>query len=217
MNISRKALAAILCSAMGGVALIGGTVAYLTDYDVAANEFTVGKVDIDLLEPKWDPEEHKNLVPTEEIEKDPQIKNVGVNDAFVYLEVSVPVRNVLTSDKDGNRREAADTELFTFEAGEAWTLMQSFLKDGYQVYQYSFNDILKPQDTTAPLFETMTFANLIEGQLDGAQLTVPVRAYAIQTVHTGDEGSTIPEKAKEAFDKYMNQNTAQPGAAAVKA
>ena len=58
-----------------GSICIGGTLAYLTDYDVAANEFTVGKVDIELTEPNWKPEDYKNLVPTQEIKKDPSSRS----------------------------------------------------------------------------------------------------------------------------------------------
>ena len=92
----------------------GGTAAYLTDFETATNSFTVGKVDIDLDEPNWKPEDNTDLVPTQVIRKDPYVANKGVNEAFVYLEVSVPVRNVITVAKDGTRNALAKTELFSF-------------------------------------------------------------------------------------------------------
>ena len=67
----------------------GGTAAYLTDFETATNSFTVGKVDIDLDEPNWKPEDNTDLVPTQVIRKDPYVANKGVKEAFVYLEVSV--------------------------------------------------------------------------------------------------------------------------------
>lgn len=85
----------------------GGTAAYLTDFETATNSFTVGKVDIDLDEPNWKPEDNTDLVPTQVIRKDPYVANKGVNEAFVYLEVSVPVRNVITVAKDGTRNALA--------------------------------------------------------------------------------------------------------------
>ena len=35
---------------------LGGTMAYMTDYEAAKNKFTVGKVDFNLYESKWDGE-----------------------------------------------------------------------------------------------------------------------------------------------------------------
>jgi len=38
-----------------------------------------------------------------------------------------------------------------------------------------------------------------------------VRAYAIQAAYTGDSQETVPEQAKAAFEKYVNQNREQEG------
>ena len=43
------------------------------------------------------------IEPGKEIEKDPQIQNTGVNDAFVYMEVTVPMADVMAADEEGNR------------------------------------------------------------------------------------------------------------------
>ena len=40
----------------------GGTAAYLTDFETTTNSFTVGKVDIELDEPGWKPEENTKTV-----------------------------------------------------------------------------------------------------------------------------------------------------------
>ena len=120
-KIKKAAVAAVIV----GMVCAGGTVAYLTDNEKVVNEFTVGSVEIELLEPNWKPEENKMLVPAQEILKDPQIKHTGKSDAFVYLEVAIPIKNVVTVDKEGNRTESSDTELFSFTAGKDWTLLQS--------------------------------------------------------------------------------------------
>ena len=67
-------------------------------------------------------------------------------------------------------------------------------------------DFLKPGEKTATLFNTVTFANIIEGQLDTQQLDMPVRAYAIQSTNTGDDKTTVLEQATAAYQKYVNQN-----------
>lgn len=87
----------IALGAMIAALAAGGTAAYLTDFETTTNSFTVGKVDIELDEPGWKPEENTKIVPTQVIKKDPYVKNVGVNEAFVYLEVSVPVSEVITA------------------------------------------------------------------------------------------------------------------------
>ena len=206
MKINKKIKNGLFIAIVAGSLCIGGTMAYLTDREETVNEFTVGKIDIQLLEPHWKPEENKNLVPTQEILKDPQIKNTGQNDAFVYLEVAVPVRNVITADREGNRINKKNTELFTFSAGKEWTLLQSTQKEENKIYTYAYNKILKPSETTSPLFEKVIFANIIEGQLDAQKLSVPVKAYAIQSTNTGGNSGSVVEQAKTAFQKYMNQN-----------
>ena len=108
------------------LATIGGISAYLTDYDKTVNQFTVGKVDIQLEEPGWKPEEHTKIEPGKDIQKDPQIKNTGVNDAFVYLEVTVPMADVIAADQEGNRLEQKVQELFSFSAKNSWTKPVSY-------------------------------------------------------------------------------------------
>jgi len=79
------------------------------------------------------------------------------------------------------------------------------------VYTYAYNHILNPGEKTTTLFDTVTFANIIEGQLDTQQLDMPVRAYAIQSMNTGDDSTTVLEQAKAAYQKYVNQNKGQAG------
>ena len=211
MKKSRKTVCIFAAGAAAAAVMITGTMAYLTDYDTVTNEFTVGKVDIDVTEPTWDPEENDDLLPTQEIDKDPQITNSGINEAYVYLEVSVPIRSLITADASGNRIDEAPIELFSFQADENWTLMDSYEKDSNQIYIYSYNEILPPAETTTALFEKMTFANVVEGQIDGQTFEIPVRGYAIQTTNTGGDGESIPEQAKNAFEAYINQNAGYEG------
>lgn len=79
------------------------------------------------------------------------------------------------------------------------------------VYTYAYNHILKPGQKTTTLFDTVKFANIIEGQLDTQQIDMPVRAYAIQSTNTGDDKTTIIEQATAAYQKYVNQNKGQDG------
>ncbi|MDD7740565.1 MAG: TasA family protein [Fusicatenibacter sp.] len=218
-------VAALLAACAIGIS--GGTLAYLTDHEEVKNEFVVGKVDIEEEEPDYHPDEDgktSDIVPGQEIPKNPLLKNVGENDAFVYMDVSIPIAQVVTADDNGNRLnngEAQETELFSLEnlqlSGEeqmdGWNLMYQKKSGDYMVYVYNYDSILKPGESTKPLFTSVKFANIIEGQLDQAQLEIPVRSYAIQTVNTSDGKGSVREQATQAWEKYYNQNSGQEGAA----
>ena len=199
-------LAGILC-----LASVGGVSAYLTDYEKVSNEFTVGKVDIELKEPEWKPEENKKIEPSKVIHKDPQITNTGTNDAFVYMEVSIPMANVEAAAENGERLGKKVQELFYFEAKDNWMQLSVQNTESRRTYTYAYKKILKPQETSEALFDTVKFLNLIEGQLDGQTFEIPVRAYAIQTSYTGGSSENLSEQIKAAYEKYVNQNKNQDG------
>ena len=199
-------LAGILC-----LASVGGVSAYLTDYEKVSNEFTVGKADIELKEPEWKPEENKKIEPSKVIHKDPQITNTGTNDAFVYMEVSIPMANVEAAAENGERLGKKVQELFYFEAKDSWMQLSVQNTESRRTYTYAYTKILKPQETSEALFDTVKFLNLIEGQLDGQTFEIPVRAYAIQTSYTGGSSDNLSEQIKAAYEKYVNQNKNQDG------
>ena len=199
-------IAGILC-----LASVGGVSAYLTDYEKVSNEFTVGKVDIELKEPEWKPEENKKIEPSKVIHKDPQITNTGTNDAFVYMEVSIPMANVEAAAENGERLGKKMQELFSFESKESWMQLNAQNTENRRVYTYAYKKILKPQETSEALFDTVKFLNLIEGQLDGQTFEIPVRAYAIKTSYTGGSSDNLSEQIKAAYEKYVNQNREQDG------
>lgn len=203
---NKKWKALLLVAGLLGITAAGGTMAYFTDYEETVNQFTVGKIQIELTEPHWKPEENTTIVPGQKISKDPQITNKGINDAFVYMEVSVPIRNVLTAQPDGTKKDRAETELFTYTVNNQWTKLSEKSQKDYNVYTYVYNHILNPEKTTPALFETVTFANLVEGQLEEQEISIPVRAFAIQSDNTGDDKTTVLEQATAAYQKYVNQN-----------
>lgn len=200
----------LICGA-AGLLVLGGTTAYLTDYDHAVNEFTVGKVDIKLEEPEWKPDENTKITPNDEIKKDPKIVNVGINDAFVYLQVAVPKADVITADEAGHRIDQKNQELFTFTANKGWTLIEDKDAEKEKIYTFAYDEVLPAEQETGSLFDKVVFANIIEGQLDTKSLSMPVKAYAIQTANTGGDGQDVPAQAKIAYEKYVNQNAGQDG------
>ncbi|MCU6761019.1 SipW-cognate class signal peptide [uncultured Roseburia sp.] len=234
---SLRFLAVLFC-AVSAAGLAGGTMAYLTDHKETVNTFTVGKVSIEGEEPGWDPDGNddpggiaEDIVPTQSWRKDPQIRNVGKNDAYVYMEVSVPMADVIYTDASGKRAndgKLSHIELFEFdgeekvvqtltdgigisEQNDSWTLLYKKEINNCMVYTFCFNKILKPEETSEPLFHKITFANVVEGQLDEEKLDVKVGYYAIQTLNTGGDSESVTEQAKNAYDKYIIQNLGQEG------
>ena len=134
-----------------------------------------------------------------------------MNDAFVYLEVSVPTANVEAAAEDGTRLGTRDQELFSFQPSANWTKLSSRKNGNTQIYVYAYNKILQEEQTTDTLFDSVKFLNIIEGQLDEQDLTIPVRAYAIQASYTGGDSGSVIDQAKTAYEKYVNQNKDQEG------
>jgi len=86
MKLSRKWI--LVAALVMSVAMAtSGTLAYLTDRDSETNVFTFGNVDIKLDEAF---EQGTTLVPGVEIQKVPTIKNIGKNDAWVWMTFSIP-------------------------------------------------------------------------------------------------------------------------------
>ena len=94
------AIALVVC--LVAVDVVGGSLAYFTDTDKAANVFTTGKVDIQLIEKFGDenPATAEKLLPAtgsaqagtlkNGITKEVTVKNIGTEDAFVRVHIAIP-------------------------------------------------------------------------------------------------------------------------------
>lgn len=196
-NMRTLALTAILA----GTVSIGGIMAYFTDGDTATNTFTVGKISLDLQEPSWVPP--TNITPGQEIAKDPQIKNDGNNEEFVFLKVTVPYANVMTANEDGTKGKTADTELFSYDVKDGWTELDSkketdSLKQTVtHLYAYTGEtaDSMKAlavNSSTPSLFDWVRFANIVEDQnLETTTQNIVIEAYGIQTQNIKDEKGNL--------------------------
>lgn len=181
----------VLCLTVFG-ASAGVSGAYLAkSINELNNVITPGSIEIDLTEMEWNPENGKDLVPRESVAKDPTVTNTGKNDAWVFLRVDIPVRCVSLVDAETKRKEkAADTELFLFAPKEGWTLVSKTADSGNAHYVYGYDTVVKPGETTKPLFTEISLVNVLEGELDEKEkFIVPVQAVAIQSsVDTAGEG-----------------------------
>lgn len=193
---------------------VGGVAAYFTSTDEATNQWTVGDVTIELLETEYDKvpaEERTNITPNQEFTKDPVVQNVGTNDAFVFLRVSIPKKEVRIADLNGQALEAEPRELFDYRVDERWTLVTedtSASDKNTYVYAYGTEEACEALEAEAfapSLFQDdeITFINVLEGQgLEGEKLEIPVEAFGIQTTDLGERKATHPQ---EVWEILMNQ------------
>ena len=189
INLKSITIAAVLIALLA----IGSAIAFFTDKDNKTNDFTVGNISIQLTEPNWNADNGKDLTPNKTISKDPQITNDGPNDAFVFLQVKVPVANLKTY---GSLQQAKSQDLFTYTVNENWTEVSKKSSADSTTYVYAYvgadgtMKTLAPGKTTNALFDSVTFLNLVEGQIDeGTKISVDIDAYGIQTT---DLGTTAP-------------------------
>lgn len=223
MRKSKKQLLRTLmaCGLVVSVAA-GGTVAYLTDAETATNTFTVGKVKIDLEEPGYpgnDSDEVKNIIPNQEIVKDPQIENTGNNDALVFLRVEVPQETFTELDADNNVGEKKLQDLFKLKnVSDQWELLRTETTtnaDGKvkTSYVYGYKKTLAKGSTTDKLFQKVQMKNSIEKDLEGDVEDIIVTACAIQVTDIpdvnltpGSDGNLSKDVLDQVYTIFLNQS-----------
>ncbi len=201
---------------------MGGTMAYLTDVDQETNTFTIGDVEVDLTEPDYpgnDSADVKDLVPNQEVMKNPQVTNTGTNDALVFMTVTVPVDEVTVVAPDGTKGEKAATDLFWFKdaddmladaannwddrwialtdkehftdaAGEAASDLPGAV-EGTHTYVFAYESAVGNGEATSALFDKVQLKNVIEQELDpSVAQNILVKAYAIQAAEIIESGNT---------------------------
>ena len=207
---SRKSYSIIAILSLLMVFMLNGILAYLKDTEEVTNVFTIGEVNIELIEKTTGDALYStitnddisvggqtvkgiaNLVPGQEIAKKPYIKNTGRNNAYVYMQVSVPVVSI----------NGTTTELFSYTENSGWTLKKTTREnvDGvtYNVYKYQYDNALAPNGETVTLFDTVTVLDTDLTPTDienmGEVQQININAYAIQT-----EGLTVAQGYSKFF------------------
>ena len=221
MRKSKKQLlrALIACGLVVSVAA-GGTVAYLTDAETATNTFTVGKVKIDLEEPGYpgnDSDEVKNIIPNQEIVKDPQIENTGNNDALVFIRVEIPQETF--TDEDDGTGEQKKQDLFRLKGvSDQWELLRTETVAGEDgkaktSYVYGYKKPLGKGATTDKLFRKVQMKNAVESDLSGNVEDIVVTACAIQatdipdvSLTPGSDGNLSKDVLDQVYTIFLNQS-----------
>lgn len=187
---TKKMTAALMACILVGAPAVGGTIAYLTDGETVTNTFTVGKVQLDLTEPNK-PDEDTPRVPNEEMKKDPTVQNTGNNDSVFFVAFDIPMDYLVTAGYDGTKQAADHVELFDFRGengdydsvNDGWVqIARTAAADQSKVtYIYGYENVVSPAETVPSVFDYVRMTNIVEGQIDGTRLNLPVRAYAVQS------------------------------------
>lgn len=194
--------------------LITGALAILTDTDSAKNIFTVGNVDIEILEPNWVESDAQEIVPKQEIVKDPLIKNTGENNAYVYIGLWVPKLDgvKITTDEpqdDGTYLKTEnDFELFNYVVNNGWTELTQYRsqdpEQSYNYYLYAYDTALAPKTQSGSLFDKVVVKDLVSGfeTLLPEYSNIVVQGFAIQSDFYNNEATD----AESAWTLFVNQN-----------
>ena len=167
--MKKKIIAVCLIVAMAAIAVVGGTLAWFTDDEVATNTFTVGNVDITLTEPNWTStgsQDAPEVYPGEPLAKDPIVTNDGANPCFVRIKVEgldclAPAGNITYR-----------TDYVTGKLGDNWVLHT----DGY----FYYNQVLAVGAKTDALFDQIVIPTDLENGDAESEFNVVVTAEAVQ-------------------------------------
>ncbi|MBQ6857140.1 MAG: hypothetical protein IJO13_08555 [Lachnospiraceae bacterium] len=232
-EISQK-ISKTVALALAGAMVVGGASAYLTDAETADNVFTVGEVMVDLLEENYpgnDSPDVQDLIPYQEVAKDPVVKNTGENDAVVFLKVVVPKAEVRTATDHGVKEGRSIKELFYLKDSsdniavhqnnfdEKWIRLRNSeslgnegQEDEYACYVFGYSETLAPGESTTALFDKVQLINVVEGEIDNSTQTITVDAYAIQDANIISAGAEIDlttldeDNLQEVYQIFFNQN-----------
>ena len=175
----KKILALTMVTALAATAVVGGTLAYFTDTEVATNEFTLGNVVIDLVEEQRNNdgtglEEFKNdkvllpivgsaqgekenvggyNLPTAEnwVDKIVTVDNEGSQPAYVRVLFAFPAK---MDDKQSAAEMMLHWNYDGLEKDGTWTRTDCGVEiiidnEKYNVYNYTYNAVLRANETTS--------------------------------------------------------------------
>lgn len=163
--MKKKIIALAVATALLAIAVVGGTYAYFTDHEEVDNVFTIGSVDIELIESTFHragaygdgvektddeikadavdyqdylAEQGENIVPGRRVMKNPYVVNNGDNAAYVRIRVIV----------DADLMEKLDI-ITTQTAVNDGSVLQTIAQDGDKlVATFVYTEALEPGEMT---------------------------------------------------------------------
>lgn len=190
------ALTALLICAM---TVISGTLAYFTAQDTAVNTFTVGAVDIDLCEPHWKTEETHIISPGVWIEKDPTVRNTGVNAAYIRVRLVFSDSDIMQNIFGSSFAQASRNGIVAGFDECLWTIQREYDEGDKHIVVLLLNTALA-EGNEAVVFTGLNIPCELNEELKpimGQNITLTAEADAIQA-----DGF---ESAAEAFEHFTGK------------
>ncbi len=199
-----------------GFVMIKGTLSYLSDTTVSkTNEFSIGSVETELLEPEFRLERTK-------ISKNPYITNVGNVDCIVRMkveifpeEIEVPLAENPSCQVVNGEQAGMDAVMSDAKATELWDLGYRFWlnfntnaaqksswvynpQDGFWYYQ----DVLSPAEDTSELFTEVKWL-MFEGERlkDVQDFDIYLKKEATYAVYYEENGAEHSSMQNGAYDQ----------------
>ena len=191
--MKKKILALCLVVVLAVTAVTGATLAYFTDSDDAENVFTVGNVDIDLTEPKWDTEgekEAEDAYPGEPLAKDPTVENIGKNPCFVRI--SITGLDQFTEQFGADAMIKVRTDYVEGNLGENWVEYNGF---------YYYNKVLAAGEKTDALFDQIVIPTQVTNNAE--TVSIDVVAQAVQAQGAKPSFSDVEAMTVEEIDAWF--------------
>lgn len=168
--MKKKIVALALVFAMAAIAIVGGTLAYLTSQDQVVNTFTVGNVKIDLYEytdydgdgelnrdKKFQQElKYSDIMPGDKLPKVPYVENTGNNTAYVRVAVVMNHVSAINDAIDGVYEDkgytADEIQAVYDEVFNGWGINYGKrTEDSRRMWMDARSDVLGNIDTYAQL------------------------------------------------------------------
>lgn len=200
-GVNKRFVIGVTSASLVAILAIGGSIAYLTDTDTIQNQFTLDtNLSIALEEANFDPQSAKDLLPTQEVVKDPKVANDGTVDAYVTATVKIPVMSGKILDDQNKIQTVADQDLYSYELKEGWSQYgDAVVKDGFREYTYTYSEILSGGEKTGSIFDSVKVVNFTEDP-NLENVDIDITAYAIQS-HGFDS-------AANAYEAFKTQSAA---------
>lgn len=201
--MKKKMITLSLVLALAATAIIGGTLAYFTDNEEVTNTFTVGNVDIELTETEW--KAPATAVPGDTYAKNPVVNNIGKNDAWVRVDVTISDAAAFTAAAaDKNVTDLAT--IFKNHDESKWTRadITADTTNDTLTYSYYYKTVVTAgTGTTDAIFTAVEIPNAFDNSdmEEIGDFTITIEAHAIQV----SEDFATPEAAFANYVAEKNQ------------
>ncbi|HOF95508.1 MAG TPA: SipW-dependent-type signal peptide-containing protein [Clostridia bacterium] len=217
--MKKKILVISLTVSLIAIAALGATLAYFTDNKTVTNTFTMGNVKIELKEITGYGEDNEpvygvpndnsevdfgTVLPGSEKIKAPFVKNIGDNDAYVQLKVTID--NSAAFDKlfkDYNAvHSTAPLTIFDFfpgAPGMGWTGGNNVESGDTRTYIFQYDTKLAKNEQTSPIFKRVVIPTFLDDEFADANIsafTIGITAQAIQADNFVDADAAFAELNK---------------------